>query len=436
MAEVDEALAVLMRSGEMTVRILQDTGEILVPLIRALLTRHEKDGQQPAAHLAAKEDIKACRLREKDLPKFRQAAKKENLSYALTDADGPGCHAVCVPAADLQKGAGIVEDVQGAPAQMTAPGDIDRGILTYADTYQPLLQMDLPDSEAARFLAKAEEKAVACAAGTEAQMLRDHELRLDAVEALTKYAAGRTPEERAAIEKHWPLVKDAEPEAVYVKELPDAGALAGIPVVPIPDRDGILCVFRREDREKLPFQSEDVHRLIAPGELKARLEKISAPGITSVLLPEREKERAEAVLSQEGIRVPHMRRAATTEECRRPLQDRLTQMRREAPAEEKYWCITLPPHQAGIFRSAIGHAHLPAARIPQENGMQFLLCDEYRTLAGSLLSRYNLQGGLRRAEKPEVALARRQCPEFFTPRAKETGPLQPMPERGIGRQEI
>ena len=428
--EVSEALVLLERGTEMTVRVLRDAAGLNLMLVKELIGRHRRDGQVPIREFPERSARSAFAVTEKSLPNFRKTAGKKDLTYAVTDNALQGHHSIVTRAEEKETAAQILQETDGRVPQETVPGDIDRGIFTAEDTYQPLCRMDLEEKSAAEFLARADEAGLAAASLGAAQMLKDDELQYEAIAAIVKHAAGRNEEELAAIERNWPKIRqDAKLLARRTDRQLTQHELKECPAVPIPDGSGTLLVFRAEHREELAKIPGEDRVLVRKEVCEERLRKLQPPDKTAVLLMAREREKAERILQEQKIPFPGMREVARSDVCWENLEDHLLKLRNEREMQDKYWCITLAPHEAAALRMALDRAGIEHVRVPGTGSAQFILRDESRVRTGNILQKLRSRASLRRAETPEVASGRRISPAFFKHHPAAPGKPSPVPGR-------
>ena len=133
----DQAVSMVLRGGEMTLRIAKEAAKGMmqvIALIRAMISKYQHTGQVPVKWLTKQYDTNVYTIPREYLADFKASAKEINMMYAIAKSHDPELATIVIRQSDIHNfnyitdEIGVVEnDVQPATIDENAK---DEGILT------------------------------------------------------------------------------------------------------------------------------------------------------------------------------------------------------------------------------------------------------------------------------------------------------------------
>lgn len=410
----DQAVSMVLRGGEMSLRIAKDAGKgamQVIALIRAIINKYRHTGQVPVKWLTKQYDTNVYTIPREYLADFKASAKEINMMYAIAKSHDPELATIVIRQSDIHNfnyvigEIGVVED-DVRPASLDENAK-DEGILTEEHEGKDFYSFTLSREDSVAFQTEASKKNIIYATpqdvGAPMDYLKKDETLKESYDALVDRNKDNSDESRWVYQKHWPnLQKQGNIEVMSISEEQyekfKAEKLGKLPYA-VAAKDGKMqLAYRSEDRAEVQQSTGEskFKTMVGRGDLNVRMQEQAQKGDHSFVVLGDQREQVHEIMNETGITVPEMKKVAHGEKYFEDLDHRIERVQREteyakekekgsmerqAPQTEKDYCLfALREQEAERFRNTAEARGISFIEEPTSGSSQFLTVYEQKDM--------------------------------------------------------
>lgn len=350
----DQAVSMVLRGGEMTLRMAKETGKGMmqvIALIRAMINKYQHTGQVPVKWLTKQYDTNVYTIPREYLADFKASAKEINMMYAVTESHDPKLATIVIRQQDIHNfnyitgEIGVVEnDVKVAALNENAK---DEGILTEEHEGKDFYSFTLPRKDSVAFQQMADRKNIIYATpqdiGAPTDYLKKSEILKESYATLVERNKDNSEESRWVHQKHWPNLQTHDKvEVISINEEQyeqfKTERMGKIPFAAAVKNGEIQLAYRSEDRAAVQESTGEskYKTMVGRDELNARMREQAEKGDHSFIVPGDQRGQVQEIMNESGISVPEMTKVAHGEKYFEDLDHRIERVKRQTEyAKEK-----------------------------------------------------------------------------------------------------
>ncbi|HBU13271.1 MAG TPA: hypothetical protein DEB31_11320 [Clostridiales bacterium] len=383
----DQAVSLVMRGGEMMLRMTRETARMAmqaIALIKALLTKLTHTGQTPLKWLTKQYDTAAFAIRRDQLADYRSAAKEIKLTYALAEHSDPAKVTVVVRQADIHNFNHVMDEIGVVENDLEPVADYenakDEGILSKKDEGKGYYAFTLNSEDGVAFQKLADEKNLMYATpqsiGAPIDYLAKDEMLKESYGALVERNKDNSPESGLVHSTFWPkLAAEENIETValseeqyehFKREVYTGDQNDRIPFAVTAKDSNLILAYRSEDRDRVQdITGKTEHKaLVGKNELTDRMAQAAEKGSHNFVILGDQREQARDMMKEAGIAAPEMKQIAKGEKYFENLEHRAERIKNEA----KYAAEKQVGSQQGMQEQAGAAMDKTAENILEKSG--------------------------------------------------------------------